>query len=375
PAPDGGTMRRVPDLIDVWFDSGSMPFAQWHYPFENQDRFRDTFPADFIAEGVDQTRGWFYTLHAIATLVMDSVAYKNVVVNGLVLDEDGNKMSKSRGNAVDPFETIEQFGADVVRWSMMSNSPPWENQRFGERGLQETQRKFFSTLENVYGFFATYANIDGFRYAEVRIPVAERAELDRWIISRLNSTVAVVDEGLDAYHPTKACRAVEQFVDDLSNWYLRRSRRRFWSAKKANGQGDDRDKRAAYQTVYECLMAVAKLMSPVAPFFGEWLYQSLNQVAGTERTPSVHLALFPKVKDADVDERLEHQMNLARTIASLTLALRNEAGINTRQPLRRILVVTGIGVEEENVERVRHIILDEVNVKDIEYIDATNTII
>ncbi len=371
----GGTYRRVPDLIDVWFDSGAMPFAQWHYPFENKEKFEQTFPADFIAEGVDQTRGWFYTLHAIGTLVMDSVAYKNVVVNGLVLDEEGNKMSKSRGNAVDPFQVIEQYGADVVRWSMMSNSPPWENQRFGERGLMETQRKFFSTLENVYGFFATYANIDGFTFAGSRIPISERAELDRWIISRLHSTITLVDEGLDAYHPTKACRAVEQFVDDLSNWYLRRSRRRFWSAKKANGQGDDQDKQAAYQTVYECLMAVAKLMSPVAPFFGEWLYQSLNQVAHTEKTPSVHLAMFPAVRENEMDAELEHQMDLARSIASITLALRNEAAINTRQPLRRILVVTGTGVEKEAVDHVSPIILDEVNIKAVEYMDATNTII
>src|SRR5690606_37541442 len=264
PAPDGGTMRRVPDLIDVWFDSGSMPFAQWHYPFENQDRFRDTFPADFIAEGVDQTRGWFYTLHAIATLVMDSVAYKNVVVNGLILDEKGEKMSKTKGNTVDPFETIERFGADVVRWFMMSNSPPWENIKFSERGVLETLRKYFNTLENVYSFFATYANIDGFTYREDRIPVDRRAELDRWIMSRLNSTIAEVDEAYGVYNPTRAARAIERFVDELSNWYIRRSRRRFW--KEATS---DTDKVAAYQSVYESLIVVAALMAPIAPFFSE----------------------------------------------------------------------------------------------------------
>ncbi|NBC16632.1 MAG: isoleucine--tRNA ligase, partial [Bacteroidetes bacterium] len=377
PAPDdvGGTMRRVPDLIDVWFDSGAMPFAQWHYPFENEERFEKTFPADFIAEGVDQTRGWFYTLHAIATLVMDSVAYKNVVVNGLVLDEDGNKMSKSKGNAVEPFAVIEKYGADVVRWYMMSNSPPWENLRFGERGLTETQRKFFSTLENVYSFFATYANIDGFQYEGDPVPLAERAELDRWILSRLNTTIREADAALDGYDPTKACRAVERFVDDLSNWYLRRSRRRFWAAKKVNGETDTTDKRAAYQTVHDSLLAVAKLMSPVAPFFGEWLYQSLNQVTRRDEEPSVHLADFPDVDPSAQDRDLEHRMGLARTISSVTLSLRNQAQINTRQPLPRILVVTGIGVEEEAIEQVRGVILDEVNVKDIEYIDASNDVI
>ncbi|MDX1547254.1 MAG: isoleucine--tRNA ligase, partial [Rhodothermales bacterium] len=273
-APDGGTMRRVPDLIDVWFDSGAMPFAQWHYPFENQQKFDENFPADFIAEGVDQTRGWFYTLHAIATLVKDSVAFENVVVNGLILDEHGEKMSKSRGNAVDPWEVIARHGADAVRWYMMTNVAPWESFKFSERGLVETFRKFFSTLQNVYGFFATYANIDGFRYTEARIPVAERPELDRWIVSRLNTTVAEVDAEYAAYHPTKAVRAVERFVEELSNWYVRRSRRRFWSAKQTNGAGDAADKTAAYQTVYECLLAVSKMMAPVAPFFGDWLYQA-----------------------------------------------------------------------------------------------------
>jgi len=373
PAPDGGTMRRVPDLIDVWFDSGAMPFAQWHYPFENKDHFKENFPADFIAEGVDQTRGWFYTLHAIATLVMDSVAYKNVVVNGLVLDENGEKMSKSKGNAVDPFETIKQFGADPVRWYMMSNAPPWENIKFSERGLLDTLRKFFITLENSYSFFATYANIDGFRYEEARIPVAERPELDRWVISRLNTTIAEVDAAYDEYHPTQAARAVERFVEELSNWYIRRSRRRFWSAK-SNGQ-DTGDKLAAYQTVNECLIATAKLMAPIAPFFSEWLFGRLNEVTGREKTESVHLAHFPGVDEAAVDTGLEHRMALAQTLSSITLGLRNEAGINTRQPLPRILVVTGTGVEQDAIEQVRDIVLDEVNIKDIEYIEGSSGVV
>ncbi len=373
PAPDGGTMRRVPDLIDVWFDSGAMPFAQWHYPFENQDAFRRSFPADFIAEGVDQTRGWFYTLHAIATMVMDSVAYKNCVVNGLVLDEKGEKMSKSRGNAVNPFEVIASYGADVVRWYMMSNTPPWEDLKFSDQGLRDTFRKFFSTLGNVYNFFATYANIDGFRYAEERVPVAERAELDRWIMSRLNTTIAEVDEALEVYHPTRAARAVERFVDELSNWYVRRSRRRFWD--KAGNVRDARDKEAAYQTVYECLVTVAKLMSPIAPFFAEWLYRALNEATGRESALSVHLAAFPTVEAAARDEALEHRMDLARTISSVVLSLRNAAGVNVRQPLPRILVVTGVGVEREAIEAVAEIIRDEVNVKQIAYVEGTSDVV
>ncbi len=385
PAPDevGGTMRRVPDLIDVWFDSGAMPFAQWHYPFENESQFERNFPADFIAEGVDQTRGWFYTLHAIATLVMDSVAYKNVVVNGLVLDEDGNKMSKSKGNTVEPFEVIEKYGADIVRWYMMSNTPPWENIKFSERGLRDTQRKFFGTLENVYSFFATYANIDDFRYAEDRIAVADRPELDRWIMSRLNTTVADVQGALDDYDPTTAARAVERFVEELSNWYLRRSRRRFWAAKKGDSNGqvgaeeaiDAQSKEAAYQTVCECLLATSKLMSPIAPFYGEWLYRSVT--GGTDDRPaeSVHLADFPSVEDAARDDALEHRMRLARTISSIVLSLRNHAEINVRQPLPRVIVVTGHGVEAATVEQVRDIILDEVNVKEIEYVDGSSDVV
>ena len=270
PAPDGGTMRRVPDVIDVWFDSGAMPFAQWHYPFENKKAFEDSFPADFICEGLDQTRGWFYTLHAIATLVLDKVSFKNCVVNGLLLDENGEKMSKSKGNTLDPFETVATHGADVVRWYMLSNSPLWDNMKFSVRGLTDTRNKFFSTLENVYRFMASYANIDGFQYRETPIPAADRSELDRWILSRLNSTIQTVDESFENYDATRAARAVEKFVDELSNWYIRRSRPRFWAAKKSGDDADDisdEDKRCAYQTTYECLISIAKLMSPIAPFF------------------------------------------------------------------------------------------------------------
>lgn len=369
PAPDGGTMRRVEDLIDVWFDSGAMPFAQWHYPFENKELFERNFPADFIAEGVDQTRGWFYTLHAIGALVMDSVAYKNVVVNGLVLDEKGEKMSKSKGNAVDPFATIAEHGADVVRWYMMSNAPPWENLKFSERGLSETQRKFFGTLANVYSFFATYANIDGFTGSEAAIDGVSRPEMDRWILSRLARTVEQVDEAFDAYNPTKAARAVEQFVDEMSNWYIRRNRRRFWSARTGTGS-DDVSKLSAYQTVAHCLWTVAGLMAPIAPFYSDWLYQAL----GGEHA-SLHLERFPESDTDAIDADLEHRMDLARTISSVTLALRNQSAINVRQPLASVMVVTGVGVEEEVVEQVRDIILSEVNVKEIRYVHGTSSVV
>jgi isoleucyl-tRNA synthetase len=368
PAPDGGTMRRVEDLIDVWFDSGAMPFAQWHYPFENKDLFEKNFPADFIAEGVDQTRGWFYTLHAIGILVMDSVAYRNVVVNGLVLDEKGEKMSKSKGNAVDPFLTIEKHGADVVRWYMMSNAPPWENLKYSERGLAETQRKFFGTLANVYSFFATYANIDGFSPADSRIPVDERPEMDRWILSRLFRTQGLADRAYSQYNPTRAARAVEAFVDELSNWYIRRNRRRFWSAQ-VGGAGEE-SKRAAYQTVATCLDTVARLMAPIAPFFGDWIFRAVGNTQD-----SVHLARFPELDESIRDEGLEHRMDLARSISSITLAIRNQCVINVRQPLACILVVTGVGVEEEFIESVRGIVLDEVNVKDIRYVHGTSDIV
>ncbi len=366
PAPDGGTMRRVPDLIDVWFDSGAMPFAQWHYPFENEETFRANFPADFIAEGVDQTRGWFYTLHAIAALVMDAVAYRNVVVNGLILDAEGEKMSKSKGNTVDPFAAIERHGADPVRWYMMAASPPWESLRYADEGVLETRRKVFGTLVNTYRFFATYAGLDGFDHeAAEAVPLEDRAELDRWILSRLATTIREADAAYADYHPTRAARAVETFVDDLSNWYLRRSRRRFW--KGAN----DADKRAAYQTLHACLAATAQLMAPIAPFFADWLYGNL-----TGGETSVHLTDFPEADEAALDAALERRMTLARQIASNVLALRNEAGINVRQPLARVLVVTGVGgVEEGEVRAVEGIVLDEVNVKALETLGADSDVI
>jgi len=388
--PDGGTMRRTPDLIDVWFDSGAMPFAQWHYPFENEEKFEKNFPADFIAEGVDQTRGWFYTLHAIGTLLEDDVAYENVVVNGLVLAEDGAKMSKSKGNAPEPRAVIEEHGADVVRWYMMSNTPPWENIKFSERGLRDTRRGFFGTLQNVYKFFATYANVDGFQFAEGRMPVDERPELDRWILSRLHSTAQVVSAAMDEYDPTTAARSVEAFVDDLSNWHIRRSRERFWAAKKGEEQSGKRSKnagdgetpnlqqakRAAYQTVYECLLATAKLMAPIAPFFGEWLYRALAGTSGHgAEAASVHLASFPKATEAEIDAELEHRMGLARQIASVVRSLRSKAELNVRQPLARILVVEGAGVEREAVEAVREILTDEVNVKEIDYVTAESDVV
>lgn len=366
--PDGGTMRRVPDLMDVWFDSGSMPFAQWHYPFENKDKFKENFPADFIAEGVDQTRGWFYTLHALGTMLFDQPAYKNVVSNGLVLDENGNKMSKSKGNTVEPFEVIQEYGADTVRWYMMSNSSPWENLRFSKDGLEETQRKFFNTVVNTYSFFAMYANIDGFVYSGSQIPVGDRKEMDRWIISRLNTTVKLVDEYLDDYEPTKAARAVENFVDQLSNWYVRRNRRRFWK------EGKSLDKQAAYQTLYECLVDLAKLMSPIAPFLGEWLYQRLNQVTEADEE-SVHISFYPTVEETAIDKSLEHRMQLARQISSMVLSLRNKLEINVRQPLARIILPIDKEEDRQAIKSIEEIILDEVNVKEIQFVDDDSGIV
>ncbi len=369
PAPDGGTMRRVVDVMDVWFDSGAMPFAQWHYPFENKAEFERSFPADFICEGVDQTRGWFYTLHAIATLAMDNVAFKNCVVNGLILDENGEKMSKSKGNTVDPFKVVAEHGADIVRWYMMSNSPPWDNMKFSPRGLVETRNKLFSTLENIYRFLASYANIDGFTYAEASIDITARKELDRWILSRLNSTIGTVDQAYAEYDATHAARAIETFVEELSNWYIRRSRERFWATRRGEDTRGDNDKLCAYQTTYECLITVAKLMSPIAPFFSEWLYRGLNETTGREVPPSVHLSDFPGVTAGLTDLALEHRMGLARSIVSLTLLLRNRAALNVRQPLTRILLVSGPeAIDAAEIDAVRHIILEEVNVRQIEYV-------
>ncbi|MEX1011047.1 MAG: isoleucine--tRNA ligase [Balneolaceae bacterium] len=366
-APDGGTMRRVPDLLDVWLDSGAMPFAQHHYPFENKESFKKNFPADFIAEGVDQTRGWFYTLHALSTMLFDKPAYLNVVSNGLVLDEKGEKMSKSKGNTVDPFDVIQRYGADTVRWYMMSNSSPWENLRFSEEGLKEMQRKFFNTVVNTYSFFAMYANIDGFTYSGSPLSHTERTEMDRWIISRLNTTVKRVDEFLDEYEPTRAVREVEHFVEEMSNWYVRRNRRRFWK------EGKSLDKTAAYQTLYECLVVLAKIMSPVAPFFGEWLYQRLNRVTGHDEE-SVHLSFYPTVEETSIDKQLEHRMEVARQITSIVLRMRNQIDLNVRQPLSRIILPID-RKDRTVVDSVKDIILEEVNVKEIEYVDDDSGIV
>ncbi|HLQ85331.1 MAG TPA: isoleucine--tRNA ligase [Salinisphaeraceae bacterium] len=375
PAADGGTYRRVPEVIDVWFDSGAMPFAQWHYPFENRDKFEANFPADFICEGVDQTRGWFYSLHAIATLVADSPCYRNVVVNGLLLDANGEKMSKSKGNTVDPFAALDSHGADVIRWYMMANSPPWDNTKYAERGLRETRTKVFGTLENVYSFFATYANIDGFDFDTPAPPVAERAELDRWILSRLQSTAARTATALDEYNPTRAARAIETFIDELSNWYLRRSRARFWRGARANdaNSADASDKRAAYHTTRTCLEAVARLMAPIAPFFADWLHDLVTPSAAALK--SVHLAEFPLADEQVVAVALERRMALARAIVGNVLALRNQAGINVRQPLTRILVVEEAGVARADVEAVATIIRDEVNIDTIEFIAGTGDLV
>ncbi len=370
PAPDGGTMRRVPEIIDVWFDSGAMPFAQWHYPFENAEAFRANFPADFICEGVDQTRGWFYTLHAIAALTEESVAFRNVVVNGLLLDAGGEKMSKSKGNTVDPFEALDTHGADVIRWTMLASSPPWDNTKYAERSLRDTRAKVFGTLENVYAFFATYANIDGFDPAAPAPPVAERPEMDRWILSRLQTTAGEAVVAMDDYNPTIAARAVERFVDELSNWYIRRSRERFWAGARAD-EADADDKRAAYHTTLTCLAAVARLMAPIAPFFAEWLYRNLAVTPGE----SVHLAAFPAADESLRDAGLERRMALARAIVGNVLALRNEAGINVRQPLSRILVVEEPAVTRADVEAVAAVVRDEVNVDAIEFVAGTGDLV
>jgi isoleucyl-tRNA synthetase len=368
PAPGGGTMRRVPDLLDVWFDSGSMPFAQWHYPMETQTEFKDRFPADFIAEGVDQTRGWFYTLHALGTMLFDQVAYKNVVSNGLVLDKNGEKMSKSKGNTVDPFEILKTYGADTTRWYMMSNSSPWDNLKFSEDGLKETQRKFFNTLVNTYSFFAMYANIDEFNANKAHIPVPDRPEIDRWIISRLNTTIKQVEQYFDEYEPTRTAREMETFVEELSNWYVRRNRRRFWKS------GATLDKTAAYQTLHQCLLSMSQLMSPIAPFLSEWMYQRLtNDLVGFEE--SVHLSFFPTVEETAIIPALEHKMERARLISAIVLRIRNQIDLNVRQPLARIILPIKDEVERDAILSVQHIILEEVNVKEIQFVDDDSGIV
>ncbi|MBK9737284.1 MAG: isoleucine--tRNA ligase [Saprospiraceae bacterium] len=364
----GKPMKRELDLIDVWFDSGSMPYAQWHYPMQNRDLIDKgiTFPADFIAEGVDQTRGWFFTLHAIASMVFESVAFKNVVSNGLVLDKNGVKMSKRLGNVIDPFETISEYGADATRWYMISNAQPWDNLKFDLEGIDEVRRKFFGTLFNTYSFFGLYANIDVFEYKETSLPLSERQEIDRWIISLLNTLVKEVDADYSDYEPTNATRKIMSFVDEhLSNWYVRLSRRRFWKGEYSQ------DKIAAYQTLYECLTTISKLMAPVGPMFADWLFKNLNDATGLEKKESVHLTDFPVSNSNLIDKALEQRMDYAQRISSLVLSIRKKEGHRVRQPLTKIMLPVLDPLFISQIEAVKELILSEVNVKEIEYI--TNT--
>lgn len=367
----GKPMRRESDLIDVWFDSGSMPYAQIHYPFENKEAFGngELFPADFIAEGVDQTRGWFFTLHAIACMVFDSVAYKAVISNGLVLDKNGNKMSKRLGNAVNPFETIEKYGSDPVRWYMISNSSPWDNLKFDVAGVQEVARKLFSTLYNTYSFFALYANVDGFTAEEPQVPLEKRPEIDRWILSLLNTLVLEVEDSMAEFEPTKAARAINEFVsDNLSNWYVRLNRKRFW------GGGLSEDKLAAYQTLYTCLETLALLMAPISPFYSDMLYRDLRSVK-TDNPKSVHLADFPVADEGVIDKRLEERMRAAQTLCSLVLSLRRKANIKVRQPLNKIMIPVVDDNQREIMELIRQLVLNEVNVKEMQLVSGDEGIL
>jgi isoleucyl-tRNA synthetase len=371
-SPSGKLMKRESDLIDVWFDSGAMPYAQWHYPFENKDLIDENkaFPADFIAEGVDQTRGWFYTLHAIGTLVFDKIAYKNVVSNGLVLDKNGQKMSKRLGNAVDPFTTLAEYGPDATRWYMISNANPWDNLKFDIEGVAEVRRKFFGTLYNTYSFFSLYANIDGFKYAEAEIPLNERPEIDRWILSELHTLIKTVDEAYADYEPTKAARAISDFVqENLSNWYVRLCRRRFWKGEYGT------DKIAAYQTLYTCLLNVAKLSAPIAPFFMDKLYRDLTQATHSEQFESVHLAKFPISVENFVDKSLESKMMKAQTVSSLVLSLRKKEMIKVRQPLQKVMIPILDENQRAEIEAVSDLIKAEVNVKEIELLDDASGVL
>ncbi len=371
-SPSGKPMQREADLIDVWFDSGAMPYAQWHYPFENKELIDDNkaFPADFIAEGVDQTRGWFYTLHAIGTLVFDKIAYKNVVSNGLVLDKNGQKMSKRLGNAVDPFKTLKEYGPDATRWYMIANANPWDNLKFDIEGVAEVRRKFFGTLYNTYSFFALYANIDGFTYAEAEIPLEDRPEIDQWIISELHTLIQEVDLAYADYEPTKAARAISEFVqENLSNWYVRLCRRRFWKGDYAQ------DKIAAYQTLYTCLLTVSKLGAPIAPFFMDQLYRDLTQATHLGELESVHLAKFPDLVENFVDKKLERKMQKAQTISSLVLSLRKKEMIKVRQPLQRVMIPVLDANQREEINAISDLIKAEVNVKEIELLDDASGIL
>jgi isoleucyl-tRNA synthetase len=371
-SPSGQPMKRESDLIDVWFDSGAMPYAQWHYPFENKELIDDhlAFPADFIAEGVDQTRGWFYTLHAIGTLVFDKIAYKNVVSNGLVLDKNGQKMSKRLGNAVDPFKTLDQYGPDATRWYMIANANPWDNLKFDIEGVAEVRRKFFGTLYNTYSFFALYANIDGFTFKEAEVPLTERPEIDRWILSELQTLVQFVDESYGDYEPTKAARAISDFVQEhLSNWYVRLCRRRFWKGEYGT------DKIAAYQTLYTCLVTVAKLSAPIAPFFMDRLYRDLTQATHSEKFDSVHLADFPKYVEKYVDKSLESKMMKAQTVSSLVLSLRKKEMIKVRQPLQKVMIPILDKKQRAEIEAVSDLIKAEVNVKEVVLLDDASGVL
>ena len=364
----GKPMHRELDLIDVWFDSGAMPFAQVFYPHLPESDFNKVFPAEFIAEGVDQTRGWFYTLHALASMVKGSVAFKNVVSNGLVLDKNGNKMSKRLGNAVDPFETIDKHGSDPLRWYMITNAAPWENLKFDVEGIEEARRKFFGTLYNTYSFFTLYANVDEFRNQYPQIDLEKRPEIDRWIISLLNSLVKEVDEGYNNYEPTKAGRAIADFVNDnLSNWYVRLNRKRFWGGEMSD------DKLSAYQTLYYCLVTITKLMAPIAPFYADRLYLDLTSVTdGSNKLDSVHLDDFPQADVAVIDKELEEQMYLAQAASSIILSLRRKVNIKVRQPLSKIMIPIADGKQKVNIEAVEQLILNEVNVKELLFVDSAN---
>lgn len=366
----GKPMKRVPDLIDVWFDSGAMPYAQQHFPFENKEAFAESFPADFIAEGVDQTRGWFYTLHALGVLLFDSVAYKTVVSNGLVLDKNGNKMSKRLGNVVDPFVTINSFGPDATRWYLITNASPWDSLKFDAEGIKEVQRKFFGTLYNIYQFFALYANVDGFSFKETYIPVKERPEIDQWILSSLNSLIKTATNNFDDYEPTQAGRAIEDFVDSLlSNWYVRLCRRRFWKGEY------EHDKICAYQTLYECLETLSKLMAPVAPFFADWLYCNLNEVSHRYTKQSVHHLDYPQVNEEVIDTDLEKRMQLAQDACSLVLSLRKKVNIKVRQPLQKVFIPAMDADMAVRLKKVEDIIKAETNVKEVDVLGAENDFI
>ncbi|MFO7863317.1 MAG: isoleucine--tRNA ligase, partial [Salinivirgaceae bacterium] len=365
-ADDGTPMHREPDLIDVWFDSGAMPYAQWHYPFENKEGFDKLYPADFIAEGVDQTRGWFFTLHAISTMISDSVAYKNIISNGLVLDKKGNKMSKRLGNGVDPFEVIEKYGSDPLRWYMITNAQPWDNLKFDIAGVEETSRKFFGTLYNTYSFFSLYANIDGFSYSEKDVPVDERPEIDRWILSLLNTLKKDVLTNYENYEPTRAGRLIESFVlENLSNWYVRLNRKRFWGGEY------NQDKIAAYQTLYTCLETITRLAAPIAPFFMDQMFTDLNKVSGKDQSHSVHVAYVPEVNEELIDKDLEVRMDLAQRISSMVLSLRRKVNIKVRQPLQKIMVPVFDTETKRRIEAITDIVKTEVNLKEVEFLEET----